>query len=304
MIHNIIIGDSHDKNYDWSLNNKGYIECPTIHQSIKVENEMMSTFKITKSGNQATHIGNFEIPNCRYVCNNRTMNPILMSTNRDVDDSDNMIIFLIIEKDYRMASYNIRNRIKILRRFSVVESKKLNAVGCTIVCSKNDILSKIEDPIITVNLLNTITDTVSTCEIRYDFDRGCPILNWTNHTDDKINESVREIIAKQKRPIGFKIHTLPNQQLTCTMMFPTSKKEVAETVSSHLKNRIMIEIPDEDLNNIDAMSKIIDSHDLQGAHIRALTMIGMDLPRELINKYKFIYLFQYNESNHLLDMVK
>lgn len=311
MLYNVVI-DRKTHNYDWTLGEENYLSSENMHQRLRIDNSILDGFTVEKKDEDTVadaHVTTYDIPTCRYICNNKTLNPVLMGTNRPADESDNVIIFLVVNTGFRIADYTLHNEnrknLKVLRTFKISHEKRVTHVGCTIVGSKKDLMEK-GNSIITLNLVKLRNAKEQDSVVRYDLSlEGNSVNvvceNLDNHPDA---EKYREIVASKKRFNGFNFHVLPNQMLTCTLLCPESRVEEAEEVSKHLKKRFIVPIKDDSIADPEAIKKALTEIDVANNHIRAITVLGMSVPKEVTSEFRILYVFNYNEDTKTLDLVR
>lgn len=307
MLYNVIIDKQkplHNK-FDWSIDN-GFLTNKDAHQRIRIDDTILESFNAEKHDTDQfadINVSRYDIPNCRYVCNNRSMNPMFMNTNRAVEESDNEVIFLMIRTGFRMSSYNLRKGLKILRTFKVMDDRRITYIGCTIVFSKKDLEN--DNRIITLNLLDVKSGDVVTYTLNLDGDDIS--VDYVNQNNDKkmVEKVTKEVNEKQgRRHLNFHIHTIPGQMLTCTLVCPKSKVADVEEASKHLKKKTLIAIDDDKIEDPKAILKEMSNYEIAENHIRAITTFGMNFPKEVSADLKLIYVFKYNENTRTLELTR
>lgn len=307
MLYNVVI-DRKPKAYDWTVN-ESYLMNEDMHQRIRINDGILDGFTINKVDEDKVGdatVTSYSIPSCRYVCNNKTLNPILMSTNRADDESDNVIVFVAVNTYFRIAEYDLhtenRKNIKILRTFKLSKDKKITHFGCTIVSSKKDLMEK-NNGVITLTL---VSGKDNENVVRYHFALEGDSLNVVceNLTGTPEADKFKNVVSNRKRYGGFNFHTLPNQMLTCTILCPKSREKEAEEVSKHLKKRFIVAIPDESITDSAVIKSELEKIDITTNHIRAVTVLGMAIPKEVASELRLMYVFKYNETTKALDLVR
>lgn len=302
MLYNVIISPNNlGDETNWILND-GYIRNELFSHMVRIDTHLIPSFTISKISDDQiadAHVEAYGIPNCRYICNNRTMNGTLMTSRRASDESDNIIIFVAVHSSYKM-NYTIRKGVKVLYAKRVVSEEDNTYYNmCTIVCSRRVFMNN-NKLIARLNIMKD--DVLHTYSLTYDHDTVETEVERV--TNEEFKKKFYEL-EKNKRhhSDGFRFIMTPHKMITCALICrDDSKTEMEMEDASHtLKNRVVIKIPNDALESPDKMYEIIHSHLACESNIRAVTTFNVQIPRDVIHKLRILYVFRWNPNTSTVE---
>lgn len=299
MIYNVILDKSKNiDSFDWKIED-GFVSSKGMDQRIRLDSNLAENFSVEKAESDVIgnmHLAGFKIPNCRFVCNNKTLNPILMKSNRSEDESDNIIIYILVHKDFKMVTYNITSGIKVLRNVRVMDrdTRRPRYTGYTLVMSKKDLVEN-NTLVVRMNFVDTSAKyAVSTYSLNL-VNNNLEILCENENQNKDFAERMRKLAKNQKRSLIPPLRVNPDMILTYVLVCPESMKAKGEEIMARLKKHLLITVPDNEVENSEVINKLL-AQPIEELHVRALSTLGMNIPVDVKRQNKLLYTFRYNEE--------
>lgn len=311
MLLSTIIGNTEKIKNNWGIIKDDYdsffIENPDIRQRIRlgkgVEEKLEQKFS-------SSNMAGYEIPeNILFSNSNKTMNMTILGF-RTKDDEEkanhvdsNVIYVTLGSANYKLISYKLSEGriVQTYRRKDLFQ-------GCAIIFdgSDKDII-KMEVKDLKQNRFVEITVHVD--------ENLHVVVNKKDISDKKELKAVRATYKKtEKRMVHFVISSITGHFPTCTFIVNGTNEELVENVkeaTKGIKNAALIILPagdytfegeltEEEREAVDGMLQetILD------AHIRAITTVGVKLPKDFCKQYRILYLFDLDPDTGKIRCLK
>ena len=236
----------------------------------------------------------------RWVNNNKNMNPLLLVDNDAVNHGEQVVFYLTVSlADYTIVRYRTNHRI--LQTYH----KKDVFQGCAIVFNLDSCSSE-NNTVIELQLFNKATKKYEQFNIKIN-DYLESVDEAFTITDRKAINAIKEYRNKTKhRVIGFKIIVKPHELLTNTYITTEGKLEEVKELTKDIKNVNIITVDDEfaDGNTPSSNKVSLTKNKLESVlkenRIRAVTIVGINLPKDITRELRLLYVFKYNQEKHTL----
>lgn len=236
------------------------------------------------------------LPGTRWANNNRNMNPILIA-NKDTT-KEQIVVYITVSNNYTITRFNTKH--KILQTYH----KKNIFQGCAVILTNED--KEKNNNIISINVYDNRRQQYAVFNITFTDDNKI-FVDRKTITNKETRKAMEEQIAKfSNRYMGFKIITKPNDLLTLTYVTSDKfKDDIVKATKDINKPRIITINPEqlEDPNNMDSIIQMLEK-EFENGRIKAITQCGVNLPLDLIRRFKILYVFNYDTKNNILSCRK
>lgn len=292
MLYTITLGTKNIAPDNWEIikdeHGNAFFEKKDIRQRIRLDNSIKNFTHAVTTSHPHELATRTALPKfTKWVNNNKNMNPMIMhdGKSRDKSYSPLVVVYLTIDTSYKMLSYFTDHRI--LQTYH----KKDEYQGCAIVTDERTLAETPE--LITINVKEVEsgefkTLTLSMCDNR--------IVCLSRSMETEVEKKMKDICDKyQNSYLGFKIHTLQHELVTCTYLVDESKMEKAAALTKYIKNAVLIPLSKETLANEELLHQILQEEILD-KKIRTVTLYGVTLPLGICKEFKLLYVFTYNDK--------
>lgn len=238
------------------------------------------------------HLPNDADKKYRWVNKRKNMNPMLLTNFKPKDSDDEApeqyIVYVAIEQPrYKILSY--RTGYDILNSFG----KKDSHTGCTVVLTDEDIFNAVNDKVIEISFYDSVNKAYKTATVLIDGNGNLEV----RVADAYPNEvgKLRTLSKKYKTSLKMRIRPTANKLLTQAFICNDGNdKKLLDIIDEQygknekvLSNTIVHVLSEDD--NLDYILSEITKQ-----KITAITTVDVEIPLELLKKYKIRNLFEYD----------
>lgn len=305
FLYNVVLGNQNLTPDTWNHITDSYgnhfIAKEDIRQRIRIDGKVNSNIypelgelkpEWSASNMQCYNI----LPGTKWVNNNRNMNPILIA-NKDTT-KEQIIVYITVSNNYTITRFNTKH--KILQTYHQKDVYQ----GCAVVLNSAD--KEKFNTIISINAYDKKRDQYVAFNVAFTEDNKI-YVDRKSITNKETRKNMEEQIAKfNNRYMGFKIITKPNELLTLAYITSDKFKDDIVNVTKDINNPKIVTINPEQLedpNNMDAIIQMLEKEFYNG-RIKAITQCGVNLPLDIIRKFKILYVFNYDIKNNILSCRK
>lgn len=340
MLYNVVFGNQEKmKHNDWRVITDGkggrefyHLDNRAIRARIRVEpsvDERVLTGKNTPKLDLLWKSSNISVystdPNQHWRNNTSNLNPILRPfTNKEIEkedgDTELYMVYVTLMNNYSVMSvttpYEIRHTYH----------QKGEYQGCVVVFTEKDLKEQKSASIITFDVYDKKRE--SYCKLSVQFGRTTVGISETSasgkqdkrfnkkkSTKDKDNKKkpqsfidttkmyTKVTVTGDKNSIddpkftGLRCKVDPHTWLTSTYLVTPDFREMIDKIIRY-KNKNIVVIDPNTLSDPETKQKII-AETLE-KHIRAVTVVGMDLPADIIHSAKLLFIFRYDATRKRL----
>lgn len=300
MLYSMTIGEPGSFTNPWTLINNGekdkWLEKADIRQKIRIDasvpitDDLVQYYKREKNP-VATQC--FKLPKNTVLLNySKDMNTVLVPTKKQVKQH---IIYITITNRYAIYLYETDHEI----RASYHEENMYQ--GCCLVVP--------EDVELGVNVMSILVkDTITGKYLRFNIqfnDKGACFVK-----DHKIDDDTMSIIkSKEKKYPNHRIPFRLAIREFCTQIYISKESDaklIEEKIYGNRKKSGIISVPNVLADGKQTEKRINDLVEclrpcIEQYKIKAVTLVNMHLPLEVIRKLNILYVFEYNtQTNELI----
>ena len=310
FLYNIVLGNLNLTPESWSHitdeHGNHFIAKDDIRQRIRIDGKVDQSLypelgELTPVWSSANMQCYDILPGTKWVNNNRNMNPLLLSNNRENSEGkEQVVIYITVSNNYSIVRFTTQH--KILQTYHKTDMYQ----GCAVVLDSNDVTAG--GNIIRISVLNKKNNVYTDFNIFFTKEDTSKILvNRKNITNPKVLETLKSQVEKFKnRYMGFKILTKPNELLTSTYITSEKFKDDVVNATKNIKNPKIIVVNPEQLETTESVQSVMDMlrTEFDGGKIKAITQCGVNLPLDMLRQLKLLYVFNYDVKNNVLSCRK
>lgn len=310
MLLSTIIGNTDKIKNNWEIIKDSYetsfIENPDIRQRIRLGKGVDE--KLDQQFSSSNMIGYDIAENILFSNSNKTMNMTILSycakdeENKHVDS--NIIYVTLGSTNYKLITYKLSDG-----RIAQTYRRKDLFQGCAVV------FNGANKDIIKMNVKDLKQNRFVEITVHVDENLHV-VIEKKDIADKKELKTVRAAYKKtEKRMVHFVISSsTAGHYPTCTFIVNGTNEELVENIkeaTKSIKNATLIILPagdytfegeltDEERDAVDGMLQetILD------AHVRAITTVGVKLPKDFCKNYRILYLFDLDPETGKIRCVK
>lgn len=336
MLYNVVFGNQEKmKQNDWRVIRDGegerefyYLDNRAIRARIRVEPSVVASMVdrapkldlLWKSSNISVYSTD---PNQHWRNNTSNLNPILRPFSKkeiEKEDGDTEIymVYVTLMNNYSVMSVSTPYEIRHTYH------QKGEYQGCVVVFTGKDLKEQKSASIITFDVYDKKRE--SYCKLSVQFGRssfGTTESAGSAKQDKRFNKkkSAKDNKKKQNSFIdtmklytkvsvvgdknsiddpkftGLRCKVDPHTWLTSTYLVTPDFKEMIDKIIRY-KNKNIVVIDPDTLANPETKEKIIA--ETLNKHVRAVTVVGMDLPADIIHSAKLLFIFRYDATRKRL----
>ena len=304
---------------NWGVNN---IVMKETNRRIRVvgdfESSMLNKIEPVKPNDEITI---HDISEYHLDCNPKNMNLIIFTSSKSKHyrkrrvslpfDNDDALLYLTVNTNrYKLVNYILHDGAKIVQTYRHDDKdKSVSYVGCAIVFNHNTEDAK--KGIVSCLLYDTTDNNYYIVVVNIDKDINTITYDRYSITDPsnigidsgKMVTSVYDNLVKNLgKGISFKIS---DSDKIITNYIITNRDDIPdEYIDDNIDQVSVIKVNDDDIITSDDKKSTEYSKELEDNltntilkdNVRALTTVGVKIPKDFCSKFKILYLFVYDEK--------
>lgn len=299
MLLSIVLGNQNEIKNDWELVEDRYgnsiIGNSYLKQKIRLgKNVEKKLDKVYSSSNAVA----YDIADNTFISNNQSnMNLALIKYwNKDQElidqfTHDNILYITFSNKSYKLISYdNLGN--EIVQTYKKIGEYQgcaftFKYFGCNLfrLYAKDLVMNKFVEIVISIDENGKVSVVKNVIEDR-----------------DILNKVRNEAKALNRRFVHFKVSTESGKLLTNTYITTKEHEELVDEITDDITNVNIIVVENVDGKLVTEFGD--DISELLRPNSRAITTVGVDLPKDFCKNYKILYLFDYDVETAKLTCIR
>ena len=294
MLFSVILGEQNGIDNNWEVIEDNYgntiIANNSIRQKIRLGKKVDKKFEKVYSDGEAN---SYNIAENTFISNNYSnMNLSLMNfwhEDKEIQEqhNDDQICFITFTNNkYKMISYdNFSNEIvQTYRKINEYQgcAFTFNYLGCKLfrIYAKNLVINKFVDILISVD------------------ENGKIVIDETVVEDkEQLNSLRSQFKSLNKRINHFRITAESGKLLTKAYITDTAHKDFTLELLTDVPNADVIILETSKPGELsDSDKEVVDFVLEKNKNLRAITVVGTELPRDFCKEYKLLYLFKYDTT--------
>lgn len=275
---------------------KSFITIDGIRQRIRLHDKIKNlniTTPITAYNDRGSFCEKYTFnKNMRWINNNLNMNPMFLLSGKD-PKNDYLVAYITVTPEFKILSYNTS--------FSILQTyySKDKYQGCVVVAPMSDVDEHEGWDLLTINGYNNATGKYESVTFEYS-EKKCAI-DVSNIPITEVTEKYAEKDKRYKGSLPFKIMPAKKNTLI-TSTYVTDEKnydKVASEYTKNIKNAVIIKVEQDEINN--NPSSVVEKikTEIGDKRVRAITQVGVRIPREIYMELHQIFVFDYDEKKGL-----
>ena len=314
MLYSVVLGETSTDAFGWKLDKDDYgssvITNETLRQRLRLAKNVDPKFnKVNESVDNKTNlrVGSYELPSKIFFSNsfkNMNMN-IVNFTSKDKNlietyVDDNIIYLTLSVKEFKLLEYHLHEDAEILYTYN----KRNEFIGCAIVFKGSDV-----NNVFTLYAKNKKRFTSLTINIK---EGKIEVYIANTVTKDVLKRLLNTEKKLSKRTIKFKMQP-KNRLLTSTYICDESVLNEVQKLTKSIKNCNIIAIDKNEVlddkgfvsyEKLKEDAKEVFDEYIKDQNVRAVTLVGLNLPKEFSTEYKILYVFDYDLKDSKLRCIK
>ena len=310
MLYNVIIGNNQKVNKDWRVleeNGSYFYDKPDLRQRIRIDQSLDHTLtQLYRTDNvQCYDFGEGK----RWRSNTSNFNPALrplVANKANKDTSEQIIIYVTMMNNYQMVDFETD--------YSIMNTyhKKKEWQGCVLVMTAQEVETLKKRQVLRIFAYNKKKEQPVTIELSFgkyseetmeakgitsDIDISHLGMHIKSIKDKDEKERVLKMVEKYKDSyLGFKCIIHPNVLVTSTYFVSKKYEEMMNKIVK-FKNRQIVVVDDETLKDKEKLSDLV-ARTCAPRKIRAITVVGLHIPLDVISENRLLYVFTYCDGVH------
>ena len=284
----IIIGDNEGKvDNNWGLSKDSYgnafIKNESINQRIQLGYNVEDTLEMLAC---IEDIGVYKITDKAYISNNyNNMNLTLINlwNKKKVNDKEKIVYVTLMNKSYKLVSYTPHNN-EIIQTYKLTQEYQ----GAVIKCTDTKVMSLV--------LKDNETKKFVSYTINLNEDNSFRIEHEEIEDKKKIKKFSDVLKALGKKHKNFLISAKDKIPTSTVIIDSNNVDESIMEVLRENKNLHILDLDSEKLKNSPEEYESLFTEELVNKRIRAVTTIGVRLPKDFFRTYRIICLFNYDKK--------
>jgi len=314
MLLSCVLGDQSKVSNDWSIVENDYgdklISNESIKQKIRLGKNVAS--KCEKVYSSAATAGYDIASNIILTNNNKNMNlNILNFWSKDKEErkkhvDSNICYVTLVSNNYQLLNYETDEVIAQTYRYKGNDDQAA-VQGCAIRFDKPGVT------LIKIGVFDKVVNRYTTITVDVDDEYKLHVEKNSNLTKEE-TDVLKDVKKKLgRRMVHFLISCpegyLPTSTYIVNGLVEGLSDKVAELTDS-VKNAQILVLPSGDnsfkANNkeeIQAIKDMFNEH-IVNERVKAVTLIGVDLPVDICREFKILYQFKFNEDTNLIECIR
>lgn len=313
MLFSVILGNQTEIDNTWGVETDErfdvhYVSCPSLHQKIKFGKYI--TASVEKEYSSA-NVSAYNIPAETYFSNNnKNMSLVVMkqwkNNGTDINPLDQIAYISLMTENYRILDYRLNGNVQIVQTYRKLDKYQ----GCAIAFNKSILDNSENGELIFIHAKDYSMNRYVTISVVIDKDNKITVEKCAIEDKGEISslDSFYKKLVKKNGAINFKMTVPEGKLITSTYIASPEYSDLADEIASTIPNgRVLVLAEDaltstyqDDIDELDEFTKemIVD------ARVRAVTTIGIRLPKDFCRKNKILYLFDYNTKTKNVTCIK
>lgn len=274
-------------------NGKSFITIDGIRQRIRLHDKItnLAEPKVTNYTDANGFCDKYEFnKNMRWINNNLNMNSMFLLSGKE-PKNDYLVAYVTVTPDFKILGYETN--------FSILQTyySKDKYQGCVVVAPISEIEAHEGWDIITIDGYNNVSGKYESITFEYT-EKKCIID--TSDISLAVQEKYVEKNKKYKGSLPFKIMPAKkNTLITSTYVTNESNYDSVCEYTKNIKNAVIIKVEQNEIDNdhSSVVEKIKTA--IGDKRVRAITQVGVRIPRDIYMELHQIFVFDYDEKKGL-----